>query len=191
MSQPPDDHLKALWKGQKTESPTMTVMAIRALARNYGDQVRGGIWLGFSLVALETVVFSFYAWRAPNAIALAGDLLVLAGLAWFTFRILRRRPGRLPPADVSVVALIEFHRAELERQKMSFSNMVASVGPMLTGTVVLVVGLHNAHPAKGWIQTAPFFVLLVGWFVLAFILQRRQAGRLAEQIAEMDELAGR
>ena len=40
MSQPPDDHLKALWQGQETETPVMTLQAVRALARNHSNHQR-------------------------------------------------------------------------------------------------------------------------------------------------------
>ena len=65
MTQPPDDDLKALWQSQQTETPTMTVKAIRALARNYGDHVRGRYILGVGVVVFEAILFTIYAWRAP------------------------------------------------------------------------------------------------------------------------------
>ena len=117
MTQPPDDHLKALWQGQETESPAMTATAIRALARNYGENFRGRIWLGLAIAAFEVVVFGLYAWRAANDVLRVGYLIILAGVGWMTWRILGKRPGRLPPPDASTKALIEFHRAELEHQR--------------------------------------------------------------------------
>lgn len=57
MTQPTEDHLKALWRGQESETPAMTVIAVRALARNYADNIRGRIWLGVVLASIEVLVF--------------------------------------------------------------------------------------------------------------------------------------
>jgi hypothetical protein len=191
MSQPPDDRLKALWQGQDTETETMTAMAIRALARNYADNARGKMWLGVSLAAFEFVVFGRLAWLARNEVLRAGYLLLLAGLLWFTWRIVSRRPLPVPATEASALTLIEFHRAQLERQRTGFGWMVVTAAPMFVGIVIAMVGLHQDRPTMNWRNFAPTVILSVAWFVAAYFLQRRQGRRLAAQIAEMDDLAGR
>jgi len=188
MTQPPEDHLKTLWQGQETEIPTMTAMALRALARNYGDDIRGRIWIGLSIAALEVVAFGVFAWRAPNDVARAGYLVILAGVAWMTWRIVGKRPGRLPPAAASATALIDFHRAELERQRTGFGWMTATAAPIFVGVLVATVGLRQARPDMSLANLAPLAVLVIAWWIAAFVIQRRQSKRLAERIAEMDEL---
>jgi hypothetical protein len=190
MSQPPDDHLKALWQGQETETPTMTVQAIRALARNYGADVRDRFLIGAVLVAVEASVFGMMAWRAPNDMVRLGDLLVLFGLAFLIWRARARWPSRLPDTQASVGSLLDFHRAELERQRTSYGGMILSVGPMIVGLLVIVYGLHVARPHAGPKNFAPFFVLMALWFVAAWFVQRRQARRLQGQIDEVDALRG-
>jgi hypothetical protein len=191
MSQPPDDHLKALWQSQETETPTMTAMAMRALARNYGDNIRGRMWIGLAVGAFELVVFGFWALRAQNEVLRAGWLIILAGIGWVAWRILSKRPGRLPPPEASAQALIDFHRAELEHQRTNFRWLMVTAAPMFVGMAVALVGMRKARPNMTLANIAPILVLIVIWFVLAFALNRRQAKRLAEQIAEMDRLAGR
>ncbi len=188
MSQPPDDHLKALWQGQETETPAMTVKAIRVLARNYGDNIRGRIWLGLPIAALEIVVFGLYAWRAPNEILRAGWLITLAGVGWMIWRILGKWPGRLPPTEASVQALIAFHRAELERQRTSLGWMTVTAAPILVGGLVALVGMQKARPNTSVANAIPVIVLFGVWWFAAVVLRRRQARRIAEQIAEMDDL---
>jgi len=191
MTQPPDDHLKALWQGQDSETPTMTAMAIRALARNYGDNLRGRIWLGVGVAAIEVVVFVSYAWRAQNEILRTGWLIMLAGIGWMTWRIVGKRPARLPPPEASAATLIEFHRAELERQRTNFTWVTVSAAPIFVGMVVALVGMQKARPNMSLANVAPVAALAVAWWFAAVVMQRRQARRLAEQIAEMDELARR
>jgi hypothetical protein len=191
MSQPPDDHLKALWQGQDTETPEMTAKAMRVLARNYGDNLRGRIWLAFTFGVFEVFGFGLQAWRAPNDFMRAGDMIMMAGGVWMIWRIVAKRPGRLPPAEASTATLIEFHRAELERQPTNVSWMAVTVAPIFAGMAVVLFGMQKARPNMSLANIAPVLVLIVVWCVWAFVLQRRQAKRRAEQIAEMDDLAGR
>ncbi len=188
MTQPPEDHLKALWQGQETETPAMTVKAIRVLARNYGDILRSRIWMGLAIAAVEVVMFGSNAWRAPNEILRVGWLISLAGVGWLTWRIVSKRPGRLPPAEASAQALIGFHRAELERQRTSFTWMTVTAAPVFAGSFVVMLGFQKARPNMTLANIAPLLVLIVVWWFFAFVWQRRQSRRLAEQIAEMDDL---
>ena len=146
MTQPPDDHLKALWQGQDTETPTMAATAIRALARNYGDNIRGRIWIGLAIGAFEVVVFGLQALRAQNEVLRTGWLIILAGIGWVTWRILSKRPGRLPPPETSAQALIDFHRAELEHQRTNFRWMIVTAAPMFLGMAVTLFGVRMARP---------------------------------------------
>lgn len=191
MSQPPDDHLKALWQGQDTEASAMTTVAVRALARNYGDNIRGKIGIGLTIAGFEVLLFGMYALRAPNNVLRAGWLIMLAGIGWMTWRIVSKWPSRLPPAEASAQALIEFHRSQLERQRTGFTWLTLTAAPIFVGAFVALVGMQMARPNMSVANAAPVLVLIAAWWFAATVLQRRQAKRLAEQIAEMDELAGK
>jgi hypothetical protein len=188
VTQPPQDDIKALWQGQQTETPTMTIKAVRALARNYGDNIRGRIWMGVAIGAVEVFTFSLYAWRAPNDVLRAGWLITLAGVGWMVWRIASKWPPRLPPTETSAKALIEFHRAQLERQRTGPAWITVTAAPIFAGAFVVLLGFQKARPTMFLANVAPLLVLIVAWWVAAFVLQRRQARRLAEQIAEMDDL---
>jgi hypothetical protein len=191
MTQPPEEQLKALWQGQETETPKMTATAIRALARNYGDNLRGRIWLAFTFGVFEVLLFGVQAWRAPNDFMRAGDLIMMAGGVWMIWRIVAKRPRRLPPPDASTTTLIEFHRAELERQPTNASWITVTVAPIFAGMAVVLVGMQKARPNMSLANIAPVLVLIAIWCIWVFILHKRQVRRRAEQIAEMDDLAGR
>ncbi|WP_309603850.1 hypothetical protein [Phenylobacterium sp.] len=188
MSQPPDDHLKALWQGQQTETPAMTAQAVRMLARNYADNFRARIWLGVTFAIFEVFLFGLQAWRAPTGYLRAGDMIMMAGGVWMIWRIVAKRPGRLPPPEASTATLIEFHRAQLERQPTGASWMAVTAAPIFLGMAVVLVGLQRARPNMSLANFAPVVVLIIVWCIWAFVLQKRQAKRRAEQIAEMDQL---
>jgi hypothetical protein len=185
VSQPPEDHLKALWQGQDAETPAMTLQAIRALARNHAGHVRDKFLFGAILIAVEAVAFAPAVWRAPNNVARAGGVIILVGLAWMAWRMRQRWPSRLPDAKASVGTLIDFHRAELERQRTNYAWLLISAGPMICGMLVMVYGLRLARPNAFLV---PFFSLLALWFAAAWLIQRRQARRTQEQLDEVDAM---
>jgi len=191
MSQPPDDHLKALWQGQETETPAMTALAVRALARNHGTLVRDRYLILGALVAIEAAFFGHLAWRAPNDGVRIGSLIMLFSLAWIVWRLRRRWPGRLPDTTASADALIDFHRLELSRQRYSYGDMLVTAGPTFAGAAVLLYGLHMARPQAGLEKFDRFFALMAVWLIAAWFIQRRQARRIQSQIDEMDDLARR
>ncbi len=117
-----------------------------------------------------------------------GYLITLGSVGWMTWRIVSKWPSRLPPPETSAAALIEFHRAELVRQQTGPAWITVTAAPIFAGMVVVMVGFQRARPNMFLANVAPLIVLCVAWWVAAFILQRRQVQRLAEQIAEMDAL---
>ena len=188
MTHRPDDHLKALWQDQETETPTMTAQAVRALARNYGSDLRDRFLMMGIVVVVEVAAFGAMAWKAPNNMARLGDALVLFGLAFLVWRSLKRWPERLPDAGTSVGTLVEFHRAQLERQRTTYGDMLVTVAPVFLGLVVTLYGFHLARPHADPRNFAPFFVLSGLWFLSAWFMQRRQARRIQSQIDEIDAM---
>ena len=191
MTEPSEDPIKTLWRDQQEEEAIMTAKAIRALARNHGDHVRDRLLFGYAVIAFEVVVFGWYALKAPNALMRAGELLVLAGLAWMTWRMRLRRPGRLPNADASAQTLIAFHRTELQRQRSGYVWALVSAGPMIAGLLVMVAGMKMARPDAPNARFAPIFVLFAVWFVALGVMQRRGSRRIQRQIEDLDALTGR
>jgi hypothetical protein len=189
MTEPSEDQLGALWRDQQEENSIMTAKAIRALARNHNDTVRDRQLLGYGIIAVEAVVFGWYALKAPNAIVRAGELLILMGLTWMVWRIWLRRPGRLPDVDASARTLVAFQRTELVRRTSSYTWMLVSAGPVVAGLMVMLAGLRTAHPAASDARLVTIFVLLGIWFVAGWFMQRRQSQRIRQQIEDLDAIS--
>jgi hypothetical protein len=185
VTQPPDHHLKALWQGQETETPTMTAQAVRALARNYSSNLRDSLMLVAGIAIIMTIPILWTAWKAPNNGIRVGELLVLAGVAWIFWRVRGRWPRRMPEPDASVDALIDFHLAQLTRQRVSYGDTLVNIGPMLAAIATLFYGIHSARPQAGLEKYWPFFGMVAVWAVMAWALQRRGIRRLQEQIDEI------
>ncbi|HXA38635.1 MAG TPA: hypothetical protein VNW53_06510 [Phenylobacterium sp.] len=190
MSQPPDDHIKALWQGQETETPIMTLQAVRALARNHSNHQRDILTLVAGLAAAMVVPITWAAWRAPNNAIRIGELLDLVGVGWMLWRVRDYWPERMPGAEASVGALIDFHLSQLTRRRFSYRDALINGGPLIAGTVMILYGLHRAIPKAGLEKFAPIFGLLVVWAVLFLVVKRRGERRLQEQIEEVKALRG-
>ncbi len=188
MSQPPEDHLKTLWKGQETETTPMSVDTIRTRAARYTHRRRATYLFGFAVMLAEIVVFGRYALLLPGLALRAAMLAILVGLGWMIALFAIRRPGRLPDAAASGVDILEFHRTELQRQRMTFGDMLVIVGPLLAGLVTFVVAavLTAGQPARGLLNGAPVLALIGLWLVAAWWLARRQERRRLRQLAEIE-----
>ena len=186
MSQPPDDHLKALWQGQKTEQVPMSVEAIRARAGAHHDRVRRGYLFACTLWAAETVFFAYAAWTARNDTIRVGDLMMIPALAWMIWRSRERWPGALPDDRASAAVLIDFHRRELMRQRFRLSAMAITLAPTLLAVAVLLVGMHSPSDPQTLLEWAPLIALTALWMGLMAWMVRRQQRRLQRQIEEVD-----
>ena len=119
MTQPPEDNIKALWQGQKTETKPMSVDAIRARAARFNNLRRGVFLLGVALMLVEIGVFGRFALTLPlpGTAPRVGLLVILVGLGWSdrAFHTLLA-PKRLPRRDeASGESILEYHRTELQR----------------------------------------------------------------------------
>ena len=190
MAEPFEEPIKALWQDQQEERVTVTTIAIRALARNQNDSARDRLLVGYILIAFEAVVFGWFALKAPNALERAGEILILAGLAWMVWRFWLRRPGRLPDSDASVQTLLIFQRGELQRQKSSYIGLLISATPVIAGALITVASLKITRHGAPNASLAPVFALLGAWFVAGWFIQRRGSRRLQRQIEDLDALSG-
>lgn len=186
---PNTDALQALWQGQEPETPAMTLQAIRMLARNDANHMRNALFVGFTLLVVEALMFTPWLLKAPNGVMRNGWIIMLVGLAWMGWRMWRQRPSRLPDLGATTQTLIAFHRRELERRRTNYRSLMVTVAPLFAGMVLVVRGMQLARPHAPLANFAPIVVLAVVWFIWAGVLQRRQARRLQEQIDDLDRLS--
>ncbi len=185
---PNTDALQQLWQGQERETPAMTAKAVRMLVRNDRDHMRQQILFGLVLVGVEVVAFGSMLRVAPNALMRAGEIIILLGLAWMTWRMLQRWPRRVPDADATTQSLIAFQRQALMRRRGGYGWLLASSAPVIIGAIMTAVGGYLVHPGAPISRLAPFFSLLAFWFVAGWFVNRRGSRKLQEQIDDLDEI---
>jgi hypothetical protein len=181
----PTTPMQQLWQQQPVEGTRMSIDEIRRRAsrfekkimwRNVREYVAGGISVTLS-------VWFFIHGHKPLFRVACG--LVIAGLIYMSYQLHRRASARSLPADMGAVNALQFHRAELERQR----DFVAHVwrwylGPLLPGmaaySLIAVLAAH-AHP---WI--AIFINLFfAGCLVLTWRLNVYAARCLQKKIDDL------
>ncbi len=190
MTQPPEDHLKALWKGQESETQPMSVDAIRVRLNRDRDKVRRNLVVALTIGLLSGGFFARCAWIAPTPIVRLGDLIMMAGVPWTLWQAWRLWPQALPGDALSGRQLIDFHRGQLLRRKRSFAAQLALVAPTLAGAAVVALGVHLAAPDARVSRFLPIAGLFGLWLLAFWLLARRQRRVLQAQIDEMDAQRG-
>jgi hypothetical protein len=186
MTQPPEDHLKALWKGQETEVQPMSVEAIRMRADAYQTRLRRRYVAVAIMLVGETIALAWFAWTARNTVIRTGDLLFIVAIAWMAWRLRDRWPRELPGNLGSARALVEFHGTELQRQKFRAGSMMISLGPALVALVVLLVGMRTQEGRPTWGHWWPIAALTALWVVALWWQVRRHVRQWRRQVEEVD-----
>ena len=184
MTDPSDQDLKALWKGQETETDPMTLEQIHALTRKYDRKMRIGLWvLPFGLVA--TGVLGAQAWMTrPDPLGRLGAVLYLLGMMASFALIARVAFAWRDPAEPAGAYL----RRRLERQLANLKGgWVLAMLPIVPGMVVIYLWIleHNHGPA--W-QPWPPLVVMAAVVGFVMIRARRGARRIKADLEELDRL---
>jgi hypothetical protein len=153
------------------------------------DHVRHMMLFGFVLIVVEALAFGNMLRVARNDVMRAGEIVVLAGLAWMAWRLWQRRPGRAPDANATTQSLIAFQREALVRRRGGFGWLMVSSAPVIVGSVLVAYGAYRAQPGAPVSRLFPFFGLVAFWFAGAWIVNRRGMRRLQEKIDDLDQLA--
>ena len=186
MIQPPDETLKALWKGQETETQPISLTAIRLRADAYRSRTRQRYLALCGLLATETLIFAGFAWTARNATIRAGDLMMIAAIAWMLWRVRDRWPNALPDSRASAATLIEFHRQELLRERFRLGYMLTTLGPILLSAAIMLAGMGSTEEGFRLAHWAPYIALTLAWIAALAWIVRRNRARLQRQIDEVD-----
>ena len=149
--------------------------------------------------ALVTVLFGVGAFRSPNGLMRAGNLVVAASGIWIIFYLLRYgRETRVPTPDQSLAG---FRQALLRKYEQQI-RLLKSVKywyllPAYVGLLLLSAGIFSARAAEGkpgwteWIAVAIYTAVFAGvWWLnevpgVRWISEQRR--RLLEAMSGGDE----
>lgn len=111
--------------------------------------------------------------------------LIMAAVLYVAYQLYKRGPAEAVPPGATVDACLDFHRAELERQRDALRRIWSwYLGPVLGALLAFASrGLlaHLDQPREWW-RMVPFLVLAVLWSFALGTLTKRAAFKLQHEI---------
>jgi hypothetical protein len=182
-----DDDLRRLWKSQAHDLPDLSLDLVQIRSRMLERRVHRRN-IGEYAAALVVVAFVLpRIWTAPNGVLAAGGAVLLAGIAYVTYRLHAFGQARTMPSDLATRSCVEFHRAELERQRDLLQNIWTwYLLPFWPGMGLILLGATMERP-EHWrfaLGTAVLAILMA--FQIAW-MNKRSARTLQEMIDRLEE----
>lgn len=184
-----DDDLKTLWKAQTAQPFQMPLADIHRRAARFQRQVRLRNWLEYGAGAVVLAGFGVYIDLFPSPLIRTGCVLTMLATLVVLFELHRRGAARQPPGVGFGLASLEFHRAELARQRDALrSAWLWYVAPFIPGVVVFRWGVETELAkspdfAHGVIANAVIAAVFVG----IALVNRWSASRLQRRLDALGE----
>lgn len=189
-----NNDLQSLWQSMPTPIVTLTVDEMRTRASTFERKIKRRNMIEYVAAAFVIVMFGWYAalpiapaplWPIANIAIIFGTLVVV----WNLHRVGR---ASATPASAEFGALLDFHRAELVRQRDALRTVwLWYLMPFVPGMVLWFAALWFATPEAQ--QTASWGMGLltsaavsVATFVFIIALNLAGAARLQRRIDELD-----
>ncbi len=179
----PDD-LQSLWKDQQLEHTRIATEAIRMMAGNFQSRIQRRNRREYVAAALGMAGHAVIAAVAPNPPVRAGAILVIAAVLYVCYQLHRRGASSDVPEELALRPAIDFHRAQLERQRDALRGVWSwYVLPFMPGLLmVLIGGARGLRHAV--INAAGLAALAAG----AVWLNVRAANRLQREIDQLNSM---
>jgi hypothetical protein len=196
------DELNQLWCGQTTGPPTkgedMLTIAIER-AERFDRTIRLRNWRECGAGVLVAAIFAFIALESPNALAVAGNLLVAASGLWIVFYLLRY--GRGAPLPAPDRSLADFQQALLQQYDQQIRLLLRVkywyLLPPYVGLLLASAGTVMANAAKGqpaWPQSIAVViytsVFAVVWWLNGTYAADKLRAKRARLVEEMNPSRG-
>ena len=154
MNNEPSTSLQSLWQSQPVESRQLSDEEIRVEAMRFQRTVRYRNLLEHVAAQAVLIFFSWYGWTADTWLSKAGAGLIVLGTMYLIFQLYTRAASLPVPlgedSDGVAESCIDFHRRELERQRMLHRTIWRwYLGPLVPGLVVLFIDRFLEAWARG------------------------------------------
>ncbi|HEV7607513.1 MAG TPA: hypothetical protein VGO61_09265 [Steroidobacteraceae bacterium] len=182
--------LRALWQRLPTIPVSVSPAEIRARAERLQAHIRRRNRTEYIATFITAAGLVWYASLGISWLWSAGAVLTALGSGIYAFAWHRLgRAAAIP--DLQTTTLLDFHRAELARQRDALRSMWRLGLPMLPGITLLLIGWWNVAvtrlPFTQLVMTAAIVGLLSVVVVMwTTILQFAGAARFQRMLEELD-----
>jgi len=184
----PINPMQELWQQQPVEGTHMSIDEIRRRASKFERRIFWRNIREYVAAGLSASLFVWFSVQNQNTLFRVACGLMIVGLAYVCYQLYRRASARSLPGDLGTTNALQFHRAELERQRDFVGHIWRwHLGPLVPGLAtfgamaMLDARAHHVHP---WVA---FFVNLffVSVLVLAWKFNAYAARCLQKRIDEL------
>ena len=185
-----NDDIRNLWQAQGSVDAPLTLEELRGKGGKFRTTIMRRNRREYVAVALMAPYFSYFAWTAGLPLMRVGNGLLAAALLYMAYQLHRRASASPAPGELAWKSCLDFHRAQLERQRDALSGIWSwYLGPLIPGfatiAIAIAIPLFRKSIVAGllsflWI-VAPALVL---WQVRA--AQSRGGGEIQRQIDELE-----
>ena len=184
------DDMRNLWQAQGSGAAPLTLEELRAKAVKFNTRIARRNLREYAAVVVVVLWYGYGVWRAPALLMRVGDALVVAGAIYLAFELHRRAAASRTPGALAWQSCVDFHRAELVRQRDALSSVWKwYIGPLVPGLAVLlapgcVTAFRHSVPTGLLSLTPVGVVALVLWLVVW--VNKKAASKLQRQIDALE-----
>lgn len=173
------------WQGRPAAAPP-PIEEVRRRAHAFERTIRRRNLREYVVAAAVVLFFGWHAATSEETFARVGLGLIIAGTVWIVVRLSRKGTPAKTPEDLAALSCLDFHRAELARQR----DLTRGVWrwyllPLVPGLSVLLGGQVLAHPESGP-RVAAFAAVCALLFLAVAWLNRLVARHLQREIDELE-----
>ena len=181
------DDLQALWQSQTSGETQISLADIRDKATRFERIVARRNLREYVAAVVVVAAFAWIMWMERSSIIRAGAAIVIGGTIFIVYYLRSRGAASPMPADLGLKSALEFHRAELTRQRDLLRGVWWwYVLPILSGLLVMQIGLALAHPER-LTRIIIYCVSVVALSAGVYYLNRRVAARIQQRIDRLGQ----
>ncbi len=144
-----NDDLNRLWQGQEKQEPRMSLDEIRQRARKLEKKIRMRNLLEYGGAVIVLVLGGPAVFNDSSVAVRIGAGLIMLAAVYVSYQIHVRGSARTMPADCALTNCLDFHRAELARQR----DLVQSIWwwylfPFVPGMAFILIGRAIERPDR-------------------------------------------
>jgi hypothetical protein len=178
--------LNKLWQDQPAEKVPMTLEDIRNRASRLEKRVGRRNLREYAAAVVVLVVCIALGLREKNVIVLIGSGLMVLGTLYVVYHLHRYGTVRPMPSDLGLKDCLDFHRAELVRQR----DLLRSVWwwyllPFVPALALILIGRAIERPDR-WLRALGMAAVFVATFIIVGKLNERVARRLQGRLDDID-----
>ncbi|MEL1250632.1 hypothetical protein [Aurantiacibacter gilvus] len=189
----PEEFARGSWQDSGSAAALPPLEDLRARADRFRRRIVRRNWIEYAAGIVVVVLFAAVALFVPLPALRIGAALVIGGTCVVLWQLRRRGSPLSPMEHGGQLSVLDYQRRELVRQRDALDSIFTwYLLPLVPGMLVILASPLLSLPLAQWewppvdAQMAMAFPVFV--FVLIYLLNKRAARQLQQQIDEIDAL---